>query len=58
MSIDDQTFAPPQSSNGMASTPGRRVRIRTEPLPLTAAGKIQKNVLRAPFWEGYTRRVS
>ncbi|TXL81734.1 long-chain-fatty-acid--CoA ligase [Vineibacter terrae] len=36
----------------------RSIDIRTEPLPLTAAGKIQKNVLRAPFWEGYTRRVN
>ena len=36
----------------------RSVDIRSDPLPLTAAGKIQKNVLRAPFWEGYTRRVN
>jgi phosphate transport system ATP-binding protein len=32
MSIDDQTFDP-QASNGRAQVPGRRVRIRTQPLP-------------------------
>ncbi len=33
MSIDDQTFDPSQAMNGHSPSPGRRVRIRTEPLP-------------------------
>ena len=35
----------------------RSVSLRTEPLPISGAGKILKNELRAPFWEGYSRRV-
>lgn len=31
----------------------RRVEIRTEPLPLSSAGKILKRQLRAPYWEGH-----
>ena len=27
-------------------------------LPLTAAGKVAKNVLREKHWQGYTRRVN
>ncbi|MDF2234793.1 AMP-binding protein [Albimonas sp. CAU 1670] len=30
----------------------REVQIRTEPLPLSSAGKILKRDLRAPYWEG------
>jgi long-chain acyl-CoA synthetase len=30
----------------------RTVEIRATPLPITPAGKIQKNLLRQPFWEG------
>ncbi len=26
-------------------------------LPKTAIGKVRKNVLRAPYWEGYERRI-
>lgn len=36
----------------------RSVEIRSEPLPLSGAGKILKNVLRAPHWEGKTRGVN
>ena len=30
----------------------------TEPLPKSPVGKIQRKVLREPYWEGYDRRVS
>jgi acyl-CoA synthetase (AMP-forming)/AMP-acid ligase II len=33
------------------------VAVRTEPLPKSGAGKIQKFELRAPFWEGQDRQV-
>ncbi len=36
----------------------RSVEIRTEPLPLSGAGKTLKRELRAPFWEGHDRGVS
>jgi long-chain acyl-CoA synthetase len=36
----------------------RSYTFRTEPLPLSAAGKILKNELRKPFWEGQDRRIS
>ena len=36
----------------------RTVDVRTEPLPKSGAGKIQKFELRAPFWEGRDRQVS
>jgi long-chain acyl-CoA synthetase len=36
----------------------RSVEIRTEPLPMSGAGKILKRELRAPFWEGKTRAVN
>jgi fatty-acyl-CoA synthase len=29
-----------------------------ESLPMTPVGKADKKVLRAPFWEGHTRRVN
>jgi len=32
--------------------------FRTEALPLSAAGKILKNELRKPYWEGQGRRVA
>ncbi|MBI1238223.1 MAG: long-chain-fatty-acid--CoA ligase [Alphaproteobacteria bacterium] len=35
----------------------RSVEFRTDPLPLSGAGKILKTELRKPFWEGQTRRV-
>jgi long-chain acyl-CoA synthetase len=35
----------------------RSVEIRTEPLPLSGAGKILKSELRKPYWEGKTRRI-
>lgn len=36
----------------------RSVEIRETPLPLSGAGKVLKRDLRAPFWDGYERRVS
>lgn len=36
----------------------RSVEIRVEPLPLSGAGKILKNVLRSPHWVGRTRGVN
>ena len=35
----------------------RTVAVRTDPLPKSGAGKIQKFELRAPFWEGRDRQV-
>jgi acyl-CoA synthetase (AMP-forming)/AMP-acid ligase II len=36
----------------------RSVDIRHEPLPMSAAGKILKRELRAPFWEGKARAIN
>ncbi len=36
----------------------RRIVFQQEPLPISGAGKILKNELRAPYWEGHTRRVN
>ena len=36
----------------------RSVDIRTDPLPMSGAGKILKRKLRAPFWEGQGRGVN
>jgi long-chain acyl-CoA synthetase len=36
----------------------RSVELRNEPLPVSAAGKIQKNVLREPYWRDKERRVN
>lgn len=35
----------------------RSVDIRSEPLPRTPAGKVKKTELRAPFWEGKTKKI-
>ncbi len=35
----------------------RSIAFRTEPLPLSGAGKILKTELRAPFWKGQEKRV-
>lgn len=34
------------------------VEFRTEPLPKSPVGKLQRKVLREPYWEGYDRRVA
>ena len=34
------------------------VDVRTDPLPMSGAGKILKRELRRPFWEGHDRRVA
>jgi long-chain acyl-CoA synthetase len=36
----------------------RSVTLRSEPLPLSGAGKVLKTELRKPYWEGQERRVS
>jgi long-chain acyl-CoA synthetase len=36
----------------------RSLELRDEPLPVSAAGKIQKNVLREPYWRGREKRVN
>ena len=36
----------------------RSVQIRSEPMPMSGAGKILKRELRQPFWEGKERRVN
>ena len=36
----------------------RSVEFRTDPFPLSGAGKVLKRELRAPYWEGRSRRVS
>jgi len=36
----------------------RSVELRSEPLPVSAAGKIQKNVLREPYWREQEKRVN
>ena len=36
----------------------RSVEFRTDPLPLSGAGKVLKRDLRAPFWEGKERTVN
>ena len=36
----------------------RSVAFRTEPMPLSAAGKVLKKDLRAPYWEGKERNVN
>lgn len=34
------------------------VELRTEPLPKTPVGKVQRKVLREPYWVGHDRRVA
>ncbi len=36
----------------------RSVEIRSEPLPLSATAKIDKNALRQPFWAGHRKKVA
>jgi acyl-CoA synthetase (AMP-forming)/AMP-acid ligase II len=36
----------------------RSVKFRSEPLPLSGAGKVLKRELRAPYWEGRRRQVN
>jgi long-chain acyl-CoA synthetase len=35
----------------------RSVEFRVEPLPVTAVGKVRKNVLRNPYWVGRERKI-
>ena len=35
----------------------KAITFRAEPLPVGPAGKVQKNVLREPFWEGRARKI-
>lgn len=36
----------------------KSVEVRAEPLPVSAANKVQKAALRAPYWDGRTRQVN
>ncbi|HYM04429.1 MAG TPA: long-chain fatty acid--CoA ligase [Stellaceae bacterium] len=36
----------------------RSIEFRTEPMPLSGAGKVLKRELRKPYWEGKTRQVN
>ena len=36
----------------------KSVEVRSEPRPLSGVGKIQKNILREPYWKGKKRKVS
>ena len=36
----------------------RTIEVRAEPLPLSAAGKVLKHVLREPYWQGRDRNVA
>ena len=36
----------------------KAVLLTSEPLPKSAVGKIQRKVLREPYWEGHERRIS
>lgn len=36
----------------------KSIELRTEPLPLSAAGKVLKHMLRAPYWQGRDRNVA
>jgi acyl-CoA synthetase (AMP-forming)/AMP-acid ligase II len=35
----------------------RSFEFRSEPLPVTAVGKVRKNVLRDPYWVGHARKI-
>ena len=35
----------------------RSYEFRAEPLPVTSVGKVRKNVLRDPWWEGQSRKI-
>jgi long-chain acyl-CoA synthetase len=35
----------------------KSVEVRSEPLPRGGVGKVQKNVLREPYWKGVDRKV-
>jgi len=36
----------------------KTVELRDEPLPMSAAGKVLKHVLREPYWQGRDRNVA
>jgi long-chain acyl-CoA synthetase len=36
----------------------RSIEFRNEPLPTTPVGKVRKNVLRDPYWEGRSRKIA
>ncbi|MES2482310.1 MAG: hypothetical protein V4609_09960 [Pseudomonadota bacterium] len=36
----------------------RSYEFRSDPLPVTPVGKVRKNVLRDPHWEGHARKIS
>jgi acyl-CoA synthetase (AMP-forming)/AMP-acid ligase II len=46
-----------RTSLGSYKRPGKVV-VRTEPFPRSPVGKIQRKVIREPYWAGHERRVS
>ena len=56
--LDAQTVIDHCKSNIAGYKCPRTVDIRTEALPKSGAGKIQKFELREPFWKGRDRQVS
>jgi long-chain acyl-CoA synthetase len=56
--VDEEALAQHCVSLIAAFKQPRSWNFRTEPLPLSAAGKVLKNDLRKTFWEGSERRVA
>lgn len=54
---EDEIIAKCQQRLGSYKKPGQVV-VSTEPLPKSPVGKIQRKVLREPYWAGRGRRVS
>ena len=54
---DDEIIALCAERLGSYKKPGRVV-LQTEPLPKSVVGKLQRKVLREPYWAGQERRVA
>jgi acyl-CoA synthetase (AMP-forming)/AMP-acid ligase II len=54
---EDAIVAMVATALGSHQKPGR-VLLTTDPLPISATGKVQRRVLREPYWEGHESRVS
>jgi acyl-CoA synthetase (AMP-forming)/AMP-acid ligase II len=54
---EDAIVAMVATALGSHQKPGR-VQLTTDPLPISATGKVQRRVLREPYWEGHESRVS
>jgi acyl-CoA synthetase (AMP-forming)/AMP-acid ligase II len=56
--LDEQTIiAACHAKLGSYKKPGRVV-FRTEDFPRSPVGKLQRKVIREPYWAGHDRRVS